>query len=62
VPKWISEAYVMEKRLYPIAAIFVFACTFVVTLGSKKSDNTNRVITTAKIILVIFMVVISRLH
>ena len=62
VPVFLSEAYVGNRRVYPIAAIFIALSAFVITLGSKKSDITNRIITLGKILLIVLLNYVSFQH
>lgn len=62
VPGWISDASIAGVKVYPISALFIFMCTFVITLGSKKSDTTNRIITAGKILMIVFLIIIAQMH
>ena len=61
-PSFFYDAYLGDTKVYPLAIIFIFLLTYILTFGSKESDTTNRIVTMIKLALIALLNYVAFTH
>ena len=62
-PKWLNELEVAEGvKGSPLSVLFLCFCTWINTRGSSSAGNFNNIITGAKLVILVFIIIVSFLN